>query len=222
MNQPGLQLASGHFYPHSFRPEGLAELEAFILSHDRTVTLAEVAAGDTDPRTVAIRHDVDHDALHALKFAEWEAARGIRSSYYLLPCARYYQPQLRQQHGQIAVALQELGHEVGLHCNAYTTVRGDVDRALELLREQADEIRAWGVTVRGCADHGGGSPHNVDLWRSHAAPADAGFEYEAYALHAQPTANYISDNRGTWRAPLADVDGRQSHVLVHPCHWELP
>jgi hypothetical protein len=219
----GLQLVSGHWYPHSFSAAALNELETFILGHDRTVTLAEVAAGDTDPAAIAVRHDVDHDAEHALRFARWEHDRGIRASYYLLPTARYYEPQIRSTAGVLAVVLQELGHEVGVHCDAYTSTKGDVERALELLRQWADELRAWGIDVHGCADHGGGAPANVDLWRScRRTPAEASFEYEAYLLHGSSGANYVSDNRGTWRAPLEDVDGRQTHLLVHPCHWTLP
>ncbi len=76
----GVTLVTGRHYPHSFRPGDLDDLAVFVLGHDRSVTLAEVAAGDTDPRAVAVRHDVDHSGAHALRFAAWEHERGIRSS----------------------------------------------------------------------------------------------------------------------------------------------
>jgi len=40
----------------------------------------------------------------------------------------------------------------------------------------------------------------------------AGLEYEAYLLHQQET-NYISDNRGTWRAPMRRRSDRPTHML---------
>ncbi len=126
---------------------------------------------------------------------------------------------------QIALAarqLEQLGHEVGLHNDALSLTNDDPDAAIELLRAQADEMRSWGLTVTGMADHGG-RISGTKLWRDHGrSPSDAGFEYEAYELMGrQPTA-YISDNHGRWRAPLADEPGKLSLVLVHPVHWELP
>ncbi len=230
----GLTLVTGRFYPHSFRigdladleafarahkSELFADLEAFVLGHDRVVTLAEVAAGDTDPAAVAVRHDVDHSGAHAVEFARWEHQRGIRSTYFFLPTAHYWPIEARES----ATAIAALGHEIGLHNDAYRIVGGDPDRALDLMRDQADEMRSWGLEVVGCADHGGGDPSNVDLWRVHERePGEAGFAYEAYGLHASSGANYVSDNHGRWRAPLADVADRQTHLLVHPCHWALP
>jgi len=201
----------------AFSLADLDTLEEFVLGHARTVTFSEFAAGDNDPNAVAIRHDVDHDAEHALRFARWEAERGIRASYYLLPTAPYWDSDARR----CGLAIAELGHEVGVHNDALAYCEGDAGRALVQLRAWVEEMRSWGLDVRGMADHGGSGWNNTDLWRVlDYTPADVGLDYEAYLLHRLGT-NYISDNRGTWRAPLARQPDRQAHLLVHPCHWPV-
>ena len=201
----------------SFTAAQTAEAARFILGHRRLLTFAEFAAGERDEADICVRHDVDNDLDWASAFAAWEGRQGIRSTYFLLPTAGYW-PRAREQ----ALAMQALGHEVGIHNNALIACRGDVAAALRLLREWGDEMRSWGIDVHGVCDHGGGLPSNTDLWRVHGyAPSAAGYEYEAYLCHQQG-ANYISDNHGRLRAPLADEPGRQTHLLMHPCHWELP
>lgn len=229
MTRPGTTLCTGTFYPHSKGPADLDELAAFI-GDSRTIHMREVSAGDVDPEAVVIRHDIDHSAVHALRFARWEAEQGIHATYFVLPTAPYFK---REPTKGIALEIQALGHEVGVHNDAHTqsgrlgfktppgmTTDG---MAITLLAQWAREMREWGIDVHGCADHGGGEPLNVDLWREplNHDPLEAGLEYEAYLLH-QKGANYISDNRGVWRAPLERVEGRQTHILCHPIHWELP
>lgn len=219
MPRDGLTLAGGGFYPHSFTEADLDELERFVLDeHAETITLSEFYDGDRRLDRICVRHDVDHDAEHAVAFARWEADRGIRASYFLLPTAPYY---ASQAHGA-ALELQALGHEVGVHNDSFSAADGDQERALSLLRSWADEMRSWGIEVRGCADHGGTGPSNVDLWRVHGrTPSEAGLDWEAYLLHQQDT-HYLSDNRGGWKQPLHTRDDRPTHLLAHPCHWRLP
>lgn len=191
----------------------LAEFERFITEHEEIHTLDEFNRGFRDG--ICIRHDVDHDAEQALRFAEWEHERGIRSSYYLLPTAGYYQSEAEKAAGR----LEEMGHEVGVHNDAYNFADCDPDRAIEVLTAWVEEMRSWGIKVTGCADHGG-KVSNVWLWRTHGRkPSEAGLQYEAYMLHQQHT-HYISDNRGAWSEPLTRND-RPTHVLVHPIHWPM-
>jgi len=211
-------LTNGTTYPHSFNLSSLNTLLRFVRSHERSVLLKDYAAGDRDSDAICVRHDVDHSGAHAVRFAEWEKDHGIRASYYLLPTAPYYPLEGKTT----AVKLQNLGHEVGVHNDAYTVQGGNADAALDLLRAWAEEMRSWGIDVHGCADHGGGEPSNTDLWRvENRLPAEAGLEYEAYLLHRTGT-NYISDNHGKWNSSLKKQPDKPTHILLHPCHWELP
>jgi hypothetical protein len=213
-----LQLPSGRMHPQAFDRHDLQLLEDFVEQHSRTVTLGEVAAGDHDPSTVVLRHDVDHCPEQALRFARWEHKRGYRASYFLLPSASYWRDGARTA----ALALQEMGHEVGVHNDSLVMSRGDVGEALALLRAQVGEMRSWGIRVHGVADHGGVGWQNTDLWRVHMhSPSEVAVDYEAYLLH-QMGSHYVSDNQGRWRAERRRVEGRQTHMLIHPEHWQLP
>lgn len=201
----------------SFTVDETLAVADFILGHRRLLTMAEFAAGARDPEDICVRHDVDHDIAWARTFAEWEAGQGIRSTYFILPTAPYW-PQAREH----AIEISRLGHEVGIHNDALVAAEGDVDGAIALLREWADELRFWGIDVHGVCDHGGVPWSNPDIWREYGRdPTEASFAYEAYLMHREG-AHYISDNRGMLRAPLADREGRQTHMLMHPCHWALP
>lgn len=210
-------LHSGREYPHSFGPLDLTRLEAFLSEHTKVQPLRDFAAGNHAHDVLSLRHDVDHSAEHAIRFAEWEHERGINSSYYLLPTAGYYAADAKDA----AVTLETLGHEVGIHNDAMCAAAGDHLKALALLREWVEEMRSWRVAVTGCADHGGHPHSNVDLWRVHGhQPAEVGLDYEAYLLHQQQT-HYISDSGGKWNGPLERRSDRPTHLLVHPEHWQL-
>lgn len=201
----------------SFSFTDIVRLQRFVLDHDRTITLSEFHDGDRDVNAFSGRHDVDHDVALHYRFALWEADQGIRTTYFLLPTADGYSwPDEARDYG---LRMQALGHEIGLHNDAMVVCEGDVDAALDQLRAWADEMRSWGLVVRGCADHGGAGYDNTAIWRVHnRLPSEAGLEWEAYLLHQLHT-NYISDNQGEWRAPLERVPDRPTHMLVHWEHW---
>lgn len=203
----------------SFTAQDLEAFARFVRAHDRTVTMAEAAAGAMEPGMIALRHDVDAGLAHALRFARWEQQQGFRASFYLLPTASYWDdPAL----ASTARAIQAAGHEVGVHHDAFRIVGGDCDAALALLASWADQLRGFGIDVRGCADHGGGDPSNTDLWRVHGRqPAEAGLEYEAYLVHRRG-AHYLTDSHGHWHSEVAARPDRPTHVLQHPQHWQLP
>jgi len=224
----GIGLVTGAFYPHSFTLDDLDRFEEFVGEHSRCMWYSDVAHESVvDTEAIAIRHDVDHSIRHALRFAAWEADHGINASYYILPTAPYWAEEPTRS---FALEIQAMGHEVGIHNNALTYAARTIARpemsldqyAIVTLRLWKATLESWGIDVSGCADHGGGEPRNVDLWGVyHRTPAEADLAYECYALHGRG-ANYISDNRGTWRAPLVKREGRQTHVLIHPEHWRLP
>lgn len=258
-------------YPQKFTHEDLEELDTFLKNADAVIPLREVQAGQVSPSTIAMRHDVDHDPAHALKFARWEAERGYRSTYFLLHSAWYWHYEAQET----AHELVSLGHEVGFHLDgigvalertlgkpetspasldpqmifslldqAVGVVRSHpqmvfslLDQATEIVRLHLQEMRSWGIEVVGSCKHG--SPfckaygiQNEELW-NHISLSSMGLLYEAYFLHRELTAIYLSDNRGVWREGDDYTDGipprewvwpftEQAHLLVHPCHWRIP
>lgn len=210
---------------HSFSGLDLSILDQFLI-HKRVKSLIDVVHNLGGPGTVAMRHDVDHSIEHAIKFAQWEHKRGYRSTYFILHTAWYYKDW--QKTVRLAKEIEALGHEIGFHNDSIgVAVRTGAEGAGTITEVAKTvifhELERWvdvGFEIRGCADHGGGYPDLQTTFWTYHIPQDFGFEYEAYRLMAGQ--NYISDNRGKWNAPLQVVEGKQTHMLVHPCHWPLP
>lgn len=205
-------------YPHSFDHSDLDSLIEFI-GNRPTIHMVDSIGALSDTYPVVIRHDVDHSIEHAWRFANWERSQGIKSTYFILTSAPYY-IQDRERSDELVRWIGDAGHEIGYHHNALAEGNGDVDSASVIFQEGLYCLTEAGAEIYGCAAHGGSATiNNLDFWNS-KTPGDFGLMYEAYHVH-QGT-NYISDNRGTWRAPLAHVPNKQAQLLIHPCHWELP
>jgi hypothetical protein len=218
-------------YPHRFTQADADALVAFLRSAP-VRPMREAWSGEAG---IYLRHDIDHNIEHAVAFAEWEAALGIRASYYVLHTAWYYEDEAMVRRGM--ERLVELGHEVGLHQDAVAEAwrrgsrsagpdasvmpAGDCAVAADIVRAELDRLRRWGFEIVGSATHGThlwreAQITNSFLWAAGYVPADFGLQYEAYQLHRR--AHYISDNRGAWSEPLR-LEGDQTHILTHPCHW---
>ncbi|GAJ01979.1 unnamed protein product, partial [marine sediment metagenome] len=66
---------------------------------------------------VILRHDVDRKPLNALRMAELENRRGIKSTYYFRSVKGVFNPKIiRKIHG--------LGHEVGYHYETLSKTKG--------------------------------------------------------------------------------------------------
>ena len=197
----------------SFNQLSLDNLNKFLASATAVVPYKEAADGTAPPGSVAMRHDVDHDIEKALQFAEWEHHYGYRSTYFLLHSANYYTN--NPGFDSAILYLRELGHEIGLHNDALCACDGNLGDAVITIQNELNYLRNF-YPVVGIADHGGSPFKNGDIWNSYT-PAQFTLEYEAYQL--QKTANtYISDNQGTWRAPLKHA---QTFMLIHPIWWSV-
>lgn len=203
-------------YPQSFSETDREDLLRLLEDHT-SITMRQVADGHTEESLVAIRHDIDHNLEEEFKFAQWEHRHGIRATYFILTDSWYF---AEQDVRAVIHDLELMGHEVGYHHNALVQASGDIEAATRIFHESLEALEAFGARLSGCAAHGGSNDiNNLDIWNHCDVSTTFGLEYEAYHLHR--SSNYISDNRGTWRAPLEHVEGKQTHLLIHPCHWPL-
>lgn len=116
-----------------------------------------------DKVVVYMRHDIDVDPATALRMAEEEHRRGLRSSYYVLPTARYYGRQGPRGVARYA-AMDELyrriasfGHEIGVHNDLLAMmILWDAD-PLEFQRQELDYWREAGFDIVGVVSHGSGA-----------------------------------------------------------------
>lgn len=206
----------------------------------RCVTLADVHGGDRGPEVIGLRHDVDdHGWESCLALAEWEFARGRRSTYYFLHTAPYWgSPEFIEGVRRIA----EMRHEVGLHNNAITVWYETGRDPFEVLVQAVTELRAWsGSPVRSTAGHGDSACYtgrfvNYTMFEECPAKgaawlpfkevtgldprplADFGFDFAGDHV---PRALYVSDSGGEWTHDLKTVGSLFPYasnvvILQHP------
>jgi hypothetical protein len=104
-------------------------------------------AGEHETPRVYLRHDVDRLPQRAVKMAEAEAERGVRSTYYFRCDARMRFPEQAMRH------IADLGHETGFHYESLSRTRGDRTAALALFERELAACRAI-VPVTTVAPHG--------------------------------------------------------------------
>lgn len=206
------------------RAADLAQLAALLSKASAVVALEEIHAGDHEPTTVALRHDIDDNRgslVTAVKMARWEAERGYRSTYFVLHGSSYWAD--RQAFRAAVEEIAEAGHEIGLHANGLAEALRTGRDPHEILEEALAELRGLGVPVQGVAGHGDpicgqaemvndeqfvecarpnmGAPDRtlsygaVTLKMAPRPLAYFGFSYEALRLSR---GHYQSDSGGQW------------------------
>lgn len=232
-----------------FLADDLADLDERLLSRAAAVVPMREIVADAAPDTIGLRHDVDNTFEPCVDLADWEAARGYRSTYYILHDAPYWDNEDVLRPGLERIA--EHGHEIGIHANALTVALVTGGDPAEILDEAIGKLRGWGHDIRGVVGHGDPMCYtagfvNDEIFSECARPemgapdrrlrhgnttvdlaprslASFGLDYEAY--RAGRRAVYLSDSGGRWNEPFDSVcdlfppADGQLHVLIHPCWW---
>lgn len=215
-----------------FQPEDLQELDDRLLHKaDEVVPMCDILDGNRDRRVIGLRHDVDDNPGSldaAVNIAEWEAERGYRSTFFLLHTASYW-----REKGKLRAAaahMEALGHEIGIHNNAVIESLETGVRPQEILFFAVNELRSYGLTVRGTVAHGDslcqsyrvvndemflgcqrpdwGAPDRViqgkhgSLMLKPEPLGLFGLEYDANWL---PRSQYLSDSGGRWSRPFDEA-----------------
>lgn len=138
---------------------------------------------------VILRHDVDRKPMNALRMAELENRRGIKSTYYFRFVKEVFNPEIIKK-------IYGLGHEIGYHYETLSKTKGDYEEALKVFESQLNEFREI-CEVKTIAMHG--SPlskyDNRDLWNRYdfknlSIIGDASISIKGI--------NYFSDTGRTW------------------------
>ncbi len=138
---------------------------------------------------VILRHDVDRKPTNALRMAELENQRGIKSTYYF----RFFNGGFNTQ---IIKRIQGLGHEIGYHYETLSKTKGDYEEALKIFESQLNEFRKI-CEIKTIAMHG--SPlskyDNKDLWNRYNFKH---LDIIGDASISIKDINYFSDTGRTW------------------------
>jgi hypothetical protein len=144
----------------TFGSNDLDRLERLLSRADEVVPIREAYArrDDWPERFATIRHDMDHDLENAVRFAEWEASRGIRATYYVLHRDWYWGgPRAEKPSAFVLKALERiasLGHEIGLHNNTVSIALATGIDPFAILDADLTALRRAGFDITGSVAHG--------------------------------------------------------------------
>ena len=182
-----------------------------------------------DKIVVALRHDIDRDMEMAYRIAILEQAYKIKSSYYVLHTAKYYNDSMINALWK----MQFIGHEIGWHndlvtCSVLCNIPAD-----RFLRTELNWLESNGINIVGTAAHGSKycyerGFHNNYIWAGQDTIGNFNnlnicskldmnnyFKYEVYSLKADV---YLSDCRGFIPSMFGEYElGTKIIILIHPC-----
>ena len=192
-----------------------------------------------------LRHDVD-DYYKALSMAKSEADMGIRSTYFVLPSTKQFDP-------DIVADIQGLGHEIGLHNDVLTRCFSSrrVGYSKRLFESELAILDGNNITVRGVSSHNSElcnkyGVHNHDIFKEyhnrgkpervrHTELFTVSLKkyglYEAGLLFTEHT---FTDTGGEWSGGEPANSGISSYlrnaasvghtviqIIVHPSEWDF-
>ena len=197
----------------TFSRSGYADLLATARNCGYDIRPMRDAFNDNSGLMLLLRHDVDLSLRLALEMAQFEHERGITVTYYILPHNDFYNP-FSADGRRVLLRMAEMGHEVGLHCDAavYPEEKMAFQRAVRRDIETLEDIT--GQKVVSASQH---SP--ID-----SRPLDFGdlVKIDPYAKSVMEKFVYVSDSAMSWRSatPWELLQSNKNiHLLIHPVWW---
>lgn len=124
----------------------------YLKHFGKTVTVKEFFENTHVFNLIALRHDVDHDLDLALELSYWEKEYGIRSTYFLLHSAGYWNDSGFMEK---CLQIQDFGHEIGLHLNVISEwMKGRLNEVFPYLEKLVNQFREAGIRLSGVSTHG--------------------------------------------------------------------
>lgn len=156
----------------------------------KTITVLEYFQKQCPDNFVVMRHDIDRFPNNALKTAKIEKELGIKSTYYFRSNKGVF-------HTKIIKQIKEMGHEIGYHYEVLSEANGDQEKAIELFRNNLEQLRKI-CDVKTICMHGRplSKFDNRDLWKKYNYE-DYDIVGEAY-LSVGEELNYYSDTGRCW------------------------
>lgn len=142
-------------------------------------------------KCIILRHDVDRAVNRNLAMAKLEHSYGIRSTYYFRHIKETFRP-------EIILQMTEMGHEIGYHYEVMDKANGDMDKAIEIFREELEDFRKIAEINTICMHGNPLKPwSNRDLWKNYDF-RDFGIIGEPYLSIDYNKVFYLTDTGRTW------------------------
>lgn len=163
-------------------------------------------------KCVILRHDIDNSIDRALEIAKIEAAKGVKSTYFVLLATRFYNVAEKEYRNKV-LEIKRLGHDIGLHFDELNYPK-DVEVEEQILLE-ADLLGKILQT----------KIESVSMHRPSAKTLNANYTLKGKLINSYGEEffkgfKYISDSRRRWREdPIETIRSDRYprlHILTHP------
>lgn len=162
-----------------------------------------------------LRHDIDYSVNKALSFAKIENELGVKSTYFILLTAPFYNIVLKETREKIII-IKESGHDIGLHFDElnynenYYSLHGGIKNVIMHERQIMEEV--LGFEIKCVSMH---RPSENTLKADYnLSPA-----INSYSRTFFNEFKYISDSRRKWRENVDEIieSGKYDklHILTH-------
>lgn len=172
---------------------------------------------DLRQRDIIWRHDIDMSPVMALRLAEIEASKKIKSTYFILLHSDFYNL-LDQENYNIIKKIIALGHEIGLHFDPFfynINSENELDERIVFEKEFLE--KAFGIKIEVFSFHNN-TPFTLSCEKD-----EYGGLINTYSKKFK-SVPYCSDSNGYWRyRRLKDVlekaEDFNLHILTHEVWW---
>ena len=175
-------------------------------------------AASLPSRFIALRHDIDFAPAYSLEMAELEAARGVKSTFFVLVDGEFYDP-LRPEVIRQIRRIRDLGHEIALHFAVSNSVEDHLGREVAFRMEILGRIADAPVLSYSQHDPVNAGFATVTLPDGHRPAVDVRQVVRDHDLL------YVSDSAMMWRQHTFHTalnEGRNLCLLAHPHSWLHP
>ena len=150
------------------------------------------------PKIIILRHDIDALPQRHLKLARIEKSLGIKSTYFVRVHGQYYYPMGLTL--KVLEAIQQMGHEIGLHSEARSLSGIFQMEAVDLFKSEKTALdEALNIEVLSASEHGD-LKHRESFWANHfftkVSKQRVGIKHypQEYAKY-----HYLSDSLQSWK-----------------------
>ena len=152
-------------------------------------------------KAIILRHDVDLLPYNSLRFAQIQAEKNVKATYYFRAVPQSWNESVIKQ-------IHELGHEIGYHYECLTTTKGDVEKGIADFEKNLENLRKLAPVSTICMHGSPMSKHDSkDLWKH--------YDYRDYGIIGEPYFDvdfkkvfYLTDTGRKWDGDKVSVRDR--------------
>ena len=179
----------------------------------------EINEAEKYDKVIFMRHDVDMNVDHALKFAAIENKHGISSTFFIRVCGKYNAWNINTFYS--LMKMLSMGHEIGLHYEPDFSVINGRNLAEDIVFHKLMLEKLLKIEIKSICPHEPKKTNSLHL--PHEINKELGNMLHAYDDFFFNECKYISDSSSRWREgcmhEFIERETKKLCILTHPIWW---